>query len=94
MDEYRISLRPAALRELRAIDPPTKASIIEAIRLLSHDLRPASSRRLWRRSSYRMAVDGYLVFYTIDVNQLSVVVVTVQPVKWGAASALTLDTQV
>jgi mRNA-degrading endonuclease RelE of RelBE toxin-antitoxin system len=79
MEEYRITLRPAALRELRTIDAATKAPIVEAIRLLSRDVRPTSSRRLWRRASYRMTVDDYQVFYTIDVNELSVVVVTVQP---------------
>jgi mRNA-degrading endonuclease RelE of RelBE toxin-antitoxin system len=81
VEEYRVFLRPAALRELHAMDAATRAPIVDDVRNLSLDLRPPSSRRLWRRSSYRMVANGYQFFYMIDVNTLSVVIVTVQSTK-------------
>ncbi|MHB2029455.1 MAG: type II toxin-antitoxin system RelE family toxin [Acidimicrobiales bacterium] len=77
MNEYRIEVRPAALREIREIDRSTQPRIQGAIALLAQDLRPPSSRPLRGRPGYRLRVGDYRIIYTIDDGVLLIVVVTI-----------------
>jgi mRNA interferase RelE/StbE len=76
VSEYRIELRPAAVRALRKLDPPIRRRMQGAIALLAQDPRPPAARALKGRPGLRVRVGDYRVIYTIQDEVLLVVVVT------------------
>jgi mRNA interferase RelE/StbE len=76
VSEYRIELRPAAVRALRKLDPPIRRRVQGAIALLAQDPRPPAARALKGRPGLRVRVGDYRVIYTIQDEVLLVVVVT------------------
>ena len=76
MSQYRIELRPAALRALRGIHPQDQKRIHGAIALLGVDPRPPSAKALLGRPGYRVRVGDYRIIYTIEDDLLLIVVVT------------------
>lgn len=76
MSEYRIELRPAAVRALRKLDPSVRRRLQGAIALLGQDPRPPAARALRGRPGYRVRVGDYCIVYTIADDVLVVVVVT------------------
>lgn len=74
---YRVSLRPAAERALRKMDPPTRNRLYGAITLLSIDPRPPASRRLRGRPEFRIRVGAYRILYTVHDEVLLVRVILV-----------------
>ncbi len=76
MTEYRIDLRPAAIRALRKIDPAARGRIQGAIALLAKNPRPPSARPLRGRPGFRVRVGDYRILYTVDHDVLLVVVVS------------------
>jgi mRNA interferase RelE/StbE len=75
--QYRIELRPAAVRALRKLDPQAAGRVRAAIALLADDPRPPAARRLRGRPAWRVRVGDYRVIYTIEDAVLLVVVVAV-----------------
>lgn len=76
MTQYRVELRPAALKALRRIDPGDRGRIQGAIALLSENPRPPAARALQGRPGMRVRVGNYRIIYTIEDDILLVVVVT------------------
>ncbi|WP_434616246.1 type II toxin-antitoxin system RelE family toxin [Arthrobacter sp. A5] len=76
MNEYRIEVRPAALRALRKLDPSIRGRIHGAIALLGQDPRPPGARKLRGRDGLRVRVGNYRILYTVNDDVLIVVVVT------------------
>jgi mRNA interferase RelE/StbE len=76
VSEYRIELRPAAVRALRKLDPPIRRRVQGAIALLAQNPRPPAARALKGRPGLRVRVGDYRVIYTIHDDVLLVVVVT------------------
>jgi mRNA interferase RelE/StbE len=74
--EYRIELRPAAVRALRKLDPPVARRVQGAIALLARDPRPPAARALKGRDGLRVRVGDYRIIYTVQDDILLVVVVT------------------
>jgi mRNA interferase RelE/StbE len=77
VSQYRIELRPAAVRALRSIDPVMQARIHGAIALLAVDPRPPAARALRGRPGLRIRVGDYRIIYVIENDVLLVVVVTI-----------------
>ncbi|MGH3450408.1 MAG: type II toxin-antitoxin system RelE family toxin [Haloechinothrix sp.] len=75
MSEYRIELRPAAVRALRKLDPQTRRRVQGAIALLALDPRPPGARALQGRPGLRVRVGDYRIIYTVADDVLVVVVV-------------------
>jgi mRNA interferase RelE/StbE len=75
MTEYRVELRPAALRALRKIDPGDRKRIRGVIALLGRDPRPPGARALRGRPGWRVRVGDYRIIYTINDQVLLVLVV-------------------
>ncbi len=75
MSEYRIELRPAAVRALRKLDPQVRRRVQGAIALLAQDPRPPGARALQGRPGLRVRVGDYRIIYTVDDDVLLVVVV-------------------
>ena len=76
MSEYRIELRPAAVRALRKRDPPIRRRVQGAIALLAQDPHPPAARALKGRPGLRIRVGDYRIIYTVNDGVLLVVVVT------------------
>jgi mRNA interferase RelE/StbE len=76
VSEYRIELRPAAVRALRKLDPPVRRRLQGAIALLGQDPRPPAARALKGRPGLRVRVGDYRIIYTVADDMLLVVVVT------------------
>jgi mRNA interferase RelE/StbE len=74
--QYRIELRPAAVRALRKLDPPIARRVQGAIALLAQDPRPPSVRALKGRPGLRVRVGDYRIIYTVHDDVLLIVVVT------------------
>jgi mRNA interferase RelE/StbE len=76
VSEYRIELRPAAVRALRQLDPQVRRRIQGAIALLAQDPRPPAARSLQGRLGLRVRVGDYRILYTVADDVLLVVVIT------------------
>ncbi len=76
MSEYRIELRPAAVRALRKLDPPVSHRLQGAIALLAQDPRPPAARALQGRPGLRVRVGDYRIIHTVADDIVLVVVVT------------------
>ncbi len=76
VSEYRIELRPAAVRALRTLDPPVCRRLQGAIALLAQNPRPPAARALKGRPGLRIRVGDYRIIYTVVDDVLLVVVVT------------------
>lgn len=76
MTNYRIELRPAAVRALREIDPRNRQRVQGAIALLAQDPRPPAARALRGRAGFRVRVGDYRILYTVADDVLLVVVLT------------------
>jgi len=77
VSQYRIELRPAAVRSLRKLDPSVRHRLQGAIALLAQDPRPPAARALQGRQGLRVRVGDYRILYTVADDVLLVVVVTI-----------------
>jgi mRNA interferase RelE/StbE len=75
VSEYRVELRPAAVRALRKLDPPIRRRVQGVIALLAHDPRPPAARALQGRPGLRVRVGDYRIIYTVHDDVLLIVVV-------------------
>jgi mRNA interferase RelE/StbE len=76
VSDYRIELRPAAVRALRKLDPQVRLRIQGAIALLAKDPRPPAARGLHGRPGLRVRIGDYRILYTVADDVLLVVVIT------------------
>ena len=75
MSEYRIELRPAAVRSLRKLEPGVRRRIQGAIALLAQNPRPPGARALQGRPGLRVRVGDHRIIYVVKDDVLLVVVV-------------------
>ena len=75
MSEYRIELRPAAIRSLRKLEPGIRRRIQGAIALLAQNPRPPGARALQSRPGLRVRVGDHRNIYVVKDDVLLVVVV-------------------
>ena len=75
---YRIEVAPAALRQLRKLDPHARRRVQAAIELLSGEPRPVGARKLiGGEGEWRVRTGDFRVVYEIHDNVLVVLVVAV-----------------
>ncbi|HVT18318.1 MAG TPA: type II toxin-antitoxin system RelE/ParE family toxin, partial [Thermoanaerobaculia bacterium] len=75
---YRVELRPAAVRDLRKLEPAIRRRIASAIDQLAHTPRPPGVEKLQgQENRYRVRVGEYRVIYQIEDRVLLVLVVRV-----------------
>ncbi|MFD2839631.1 type II toxin-antitoxin system RelE/ParE family toxin [Populibacterium corticicola] len=72
---YRVEVRPSAVRALRKVHPKDRSRIQGAITLLAQYPRPLGAISLKGRDGYRVRVGDYRIIYTIQDHVLLVVVV-------------------
>ena len=72
MASYRISLRPAAERDLRKIDPTIRLRIWNRIRSLAEKPLPRGAEKLTgSEDEYRVRVGTFRILYLLDRRQQS-----------------------
>ncbi len=72
---YRVEVAPAALREIRKLDPPTRRRIQAAIELLADQPRPSGAQKLvGGEGEWRVRTGDYRIIYEIHDNTLLVLV--------------------
>ena len=75
---YRVELRPAALRDLRKLEPAIRGRIGVAIDQLGQTPRPAGVEKLQgQENRYRVRVGEYRVLYEIEDRVLLVLVIRI-----------------
>lgn len=73
--KYRVTLSPAAARQLRKFDPQVRRRLQAAIDLLADEPRPPAATRLVGGSGERRVRTGdYRIIYEINDGQLLVLV--------------------
>jgi mRNA interferase RelE/StbE len=75
---YEVRLAPAAVRQLRKLDPPGRRRVQAAIDLLAEDPRPPGARQLvGGAGEWRVLTGDFRIIYDIRDGELLVLVVTV-----------------
>lgn len=73
---YHIDLAPAAVRQLRKLDPVARRRIQAAVELLATDPRPAGAKKLLGgEDEWRVRTGDYRIIYQIHDRQLLILVV-------------------
>ena len=73
---YRIDFAPAAVRQLRKLDPIARLRIQAAVELLRDDPRPTGARKLaGGDGEWRVRTGDYRIIYEIHDRRLVVLVV-------------------
>jgi mRNA interferase RelE/StbE len=74
---YSIEILRVAQKQLAKIDRAQQQRIIDAIRLLADDPRPAGCKKLTGRPALRIRIGVYRVIYEIHDGRLLVLIVTI-----------------
>lgn len=75
---YRVEVAPAALRQIRKIDPAARRRIQAAIELLADQPRPGGAKKLvGGEGEWRVRTGDYRIVYEIHDSVLLVLVVAV-----------------
>lgn len=74
MESYSVHLKRSATKEIEALPRKDRERIIERIRTLSEDPRPADSKKLSGREAYRMRQGDCRIVCTVDDEDRAVMV--------------------
>ncbi len=79
MASYRVLIKPSAAKEIEAVNRKTdRQRIVASIRALADEPRPMGSEKLSAQiDRYRIRIGRYRVVYSIDDDDLVVLVVRV-----------------
>ena len=77
MANYKILIKPSAVKELKSIPQKTLQKITDRIQNLSEDPRPTKCEKLAAQEKYRVRQGNYRIIYSIDDTEKTVLVVKV-----------------
>jgi len=78
VEKYRVSIKRSAVKEIEAIpQKKERQRVIRRIGQLAKDPRPPGSKKLSGNYRYRVRQGSYRIVYSIEDNELIVVVVKV-----------------
>jgi len=76
VEKYRVSIKRSAVKEIEAIpQKKERQRIIRRIGLLAKDPHPSGSKKLSGHDKFRVRQGSYRIVYSIENNELIVVVV-------------------
>jgi mRNA interferase RelE/StbE len=76
--DYRIEFTPAAVRQLRKVDPQTRRRIQAAVELLATQPRPPGAKKLvGGDGEWRVRTGDYRIVYQVRDNALLVLVIAI-----------------
>jgi mRNA interferase RelE/StbE len=79
VEKYKVSIKRSAVKEIEAIpQKKERQRIIRRIGQLAEDPRPPGSKKLSGNDKYRVRQGSYRIVYSIEDNELIVVVVKVR----------------
>lgn len=75
---YRVEVAPAALRQLRKLDPPARRRIQAVVELLAQQPRPPGAKKLvGGDGAWRVRTGDYRIVYELNDGVLLVLVLAV-----------------
>ena len=78
MEKYKVSIKRSAVKEIETIpQKKERQRIIRRIGQLAEDPRPPASKKLSGNDKYRVRQGTYRIVYSIEDNELIIVVVKV-----------------
>ena len=78
MEKYRVSIKRSAVKEIEAIPlKKERQRMLQRIGQLAKNPRPTGSKKLSGHGRYRIRQGSYRIVYSIEGNELVVVVVKV-----------------
>ena len=77
MANYRLQIKPSAVKELEALPSKERQRLVTRIRRLAADPRPSGSEKLTGHQLYRVRQCDYRILYAIDDADLSLVVIKI-----------------
>ena len=77
MVNYKILIKPSAVKELNKIPKKELSKITDKINSLSHDPRPSECEKLAAQNAYRIRQGSYRIIYTIEDDKLIILVIKV-----------------
>jgi mRNA interferase RelE/StbE len=78
VEKYKVSIKRSAVKEIETIpQKKERQRIIRRIGQLAEDPRPPGSKKLSGNDKYRVRQGSYRIVYSIEDNELIVVVVKV-----------------
>lgn len=77
MEEYSLTIKPSALKELEGVPKKIAQQIVKRIKSLAMNPRPTGSQKLSGRERYRVRQGDYRVIYGIDDSKKLVDVVKI-----------------
>jgi len=72
--DYRVLIKPSALKELEKLPKKDLKRIAEKIRSLSFDPRPSGCEKLSALERYRIRQGNYRVVYLIEDDQMRITI--------------------
>ena len=78
MEKYKVSIKRSAVKEIESIpQKKERQRIIRRIGQFAEDPRPPGSKKLSGNDKYRVRQGSYRIIYSIEDNELIIVVVKV-----------------
>ena len=78
MEKYKVSIKRSAVKEIEAIpQKKERQRIIRRIGQLAEDPRPPGAKKLSGNNKYRVRQGSYRIVYSIEDDELIVIVVKV-----------------
>lgn len=77
MASYRIFIKPSAAKELEAVPKKDRLGIVEKVRRLSNNPRPAGCEKLSGEEKYRIRQGDYRILYSIQEDEVIVTIVRI-----------------
>ena len=77
MANYRLRIKPSAVKELEAIQLKDRRRLVARIRRLAKEPRPDGCEKLSGQDKYRVRQGHYRVLYSVDDSEPSITVVKI-----------------
>ena len=77
MANYRIQIKPSAVKELEALQLKDRKRLVARIRKLAKDPRPDGCEKLSGQDKYRVRQGHYRVLYSVDDSEPSLTIVKI-----------------
>ena len=77
MANYKLLIKPSAIKELNKVPKKELSKITNKIQSLSKDPRPSECEKLAAPNAYRIRQGSYRIIYTIEDDNLIILVIKI-----------------
>lgn len=75
--KYTVNIRASAEKELDALSPKIRDSIVAKILVMENEPRPFGAKKLKGKNAYRLRIGDYRVIYTLSEKAKEIVIESV-----------------